>query len=131
MLQYSLRRILGMIPLLLLISFVVFTLALMMPGDPFGGEIDPSNTDPQYIEEMREKLGYNDPIYVQYGRWISNFVQGDLGKSTVYKKPVADLIAQRIPNTLFLAVTSLVITYIFAFAMGLFAGRKPYTLEIM
>ncbi|GIN56703.1 ABC transporter permease [Lederbergia ruris] len=128
MLQYSLRRILGMIPLLLLISFVVFTLALMMPGDPFGGEIDPSNTDPQYIEEMREKLGYNDPIYVQYGRWISNFVQGDLGKSTVYKKPVADLIAQRIPNTLFLAVTSLVITYIFAFAMGLFAGRKPYTL---
>ncbi|GIN70906.1 ABC transporter permease [Bacillus sp. J14TS2] len=128
MLQYSLRRILGMIPLLLLISFVVFALALMMPGDPFAGEIDPSNTNPQYIEEMREKLGYNDPIYVQYGRWISNFVQGDFGKSTVYKKPVADLIAQRIPNTLFLTVTSLVITYIFAFAMGLFAGRKPYTL---
>ena len=80
MLQYSLRRILAMIPLLLLISFVVFTLALMMPGDPFSGEIDPSNTNPQYIEEMKEKLGYNDPIYVQYGRWISNLVQGDLGK---------------------------------------------------
>lgn len=128
MLQYTLRRILGMIPLLLLISVVVFTLAKMMPGDPFAGEIDPSNTNPAYIEEMREKLGYNDPIIVQYGRWISNFVQGDFGKSTTYKKPAAEIIAQRIPNTLFLAITSLIITYIFAFIMGMYAGRKPYTI---
>lgn len=128
MLQYTLRRILGMIPLLLLISVVVFTLAKMMPGDPFAGEIDPANTNPAYIEEMREKLGYNDPIIVQYGRWISNFVQGDFGKSTTYKKPAAEVIAQRIPNTLFLAVTSLIITYVFAFIMGMYAGRKPYTL---
>lgn len=128
MLQYTLRRILGMIPLLLLISLVVFTLAKMMPGDPFGGEIDPSNTNPAYIAEMREKLGYNDPILVQYGRWISDFVQGDFGKSTTYKKPAAEIIAQRIPNTLFLVGTSLIITYIFAFIMGMFAGRKPYTL---
>lgn len=128
MLQYTLRRILGMIPLLLLISLVVFTLAKMMPGDPFGGEIDPSNTNPAYIAEMREKLGYNDPILVQYGRWISDFVQGDFGKSTTYKKPAAEIIAQRIPNTLFLVGTSLIITYIFAFIMGMLAGRKPYTL---
>lgn len=128
MLQYTFRRILGMIPLLLLISLVVFTLAKMMPGDAFAGEIDPSNTNPEYIAEMREKLGYNDPIIVQYGRWISDFVQGDFGKSTTYKKPAAEIIAQRIPNTLFLAGTSLIITYIFAFIMGMFAGRKPYTL---
>ncbi|AVK98086.1 ABC transporter permease [Lysinibacillus sphaericus] len=128
MLQYTLRRLLGMIPLLLLISLVVFFLAKMMPGDPFAGEIDPSNTNPQYIEEMREKLGYNDPIIVQYGRWMANFVQGDFGKSTVYKKPAVEVIAQRIPNTLFLAITSLIFTYIFAFIMGMYAGRKPYTL---
>ncbi|MFJ7738879.1 oligopeptide ABC transporter permease [Lysinibacillus sp. NPDC097287] len=128
MLQYTLRRLLGMIPLLLLISLVVFTLAKMMPGDAFAGEIDPSNTNPEYIAEMREKLGYNDPIIVQYGRWISDFVQGDFGKSTAYKKPAAEIIAQRIPNTLFLAGTSLIITYILAFIMGMYAGRKPYTL---
>ena len=75
MLKYSIRRLLGMIPMLLLISIVVFTLAMLMPGDPFGGEIDPTNTSPEYIEQMREKLGYNDPIYVQYFRWISDFVQ--------------------------------------------------------
>ncbi len=128
MLQYSLRRILSMIPLLLLISLVVFSLAKMMPGDPFAGEIDPSNTNPKYIEEMREKLGYNDPILVQYGRWITKFVQGDFGKSTVYKKPAAQLIADRIPNTLLLAVTALILTYVISFFMGMYAGRKPYTI---
>jgi peptide/nickel transport system permease protein len=128
MLQYTLRRLLGMIPMLLLISLVVFTLAKMMPGDPFGGEIDPSNTDPQYIEQMREKLGYNDPIYVQYWRWIKNFVQGDFGYSTTHKVPAVELIMERMPNTLLLAGVSLVITYLFAFLMGMYAGRRPYTI---
>ncbi|TCT23342.1 peptide/nickel transport system permease protein [Melghiribacillus thermohalophilus] len=128
MLKYTLRRILGMIPMLFLISVVVFTLALAMPGDPFSGEIDPNNTDPEYIEEMREKLGLNDPLHIQYARWISNFVQGDFGESTRYKMEVSDLIAERLPNTVLLGATSLVITYILAFAMGMYAGRKPYTL---
>lgn len=99
-----------------------------MPGDPFGGEIDPTKTDPKYIEEMREKLGYNDPIHVQYWRWITRFVQGDFGMSTTYKMPAADLIMERMPNTLLLAITSLVITYVFAFFMGMYAGRRPYTI---
>src|SRR4051794_38500225 len=82
MLKYTFRRLLSMIPMLILISIVVFSLAKLMPGDSFSGEIDPNNTDPAYIESMREKLGYNDPIYVQYFRWITNFVQGDFVKST-------------------------------------------------
>ena len=73
-----------------------------MPGDSFSGEIDPNNTNPEYIEQMREKLGYNDPIYVQYFRWISDFVQGDFGKSTRYKMAVSDVIGDRLPNTIFL-----------------------------
>ncbi|MGG0479729.1 oligopeptide ABC transporter permease [Priestia megaterium] len=128
MLQYSLRRILGMIPMLILISFVVFSLAKMMPGDPFGGMIDPSKTDPKYIEEMRDKLGYNDPIYVQYWTWIKGVLQGDLGKSTTHKLPTLEIIKERMPNTIFLALTSLFITYVFAFILGMYAGKKPYTL---
>ncbi|MEW9501604.1 oligopeptide ABC transporter permease [Jeotgalibacillus marinus] len=128
MLKYTIRRIIGMIPMLLLISIVVFLLAKAMPGDSLSGEIDPNNTDPQYIEEMRERLGYNDPLPVQYFDWISGFFQGDFGKSTRYKIPVSELLAERLPNTIFLGVTSLVITYILAFAMGIFAGRKPYTI---
>src|SRR5699024_12253580 len=97
-------------------------------GDPFSGEIDPNNTSPEYIEEMREKLGYNDPIPVQYQRWVADFVQGDFGKSTKYKKPAIDVIKEKLPNTIFLAITSLTITYIFAFVFGMYAGREPYTL---
>ncbi|HWO75039.1 MAG TPA: oligopeptide ABC transporter permease [Bacillus sp. (in: firmicutes)] len=128
MIKYTLRRILGMIPMLFLISIVVFTLAKMMPGDSLGGEIDPTNTDPEYIEMMREKLGYNDPLPQQYFRWITDFLQGDFGKSIRYKIPANELILERLPNTIFLGVTSLIITYMFAFAMGMYAGRKPYTL---
>ncbi|TFD97605.1 oligopeptide ABC transporter permease [Jeotgalibacillus sp. R-1-5s-1] len=128
MLKYTIRRLIGMIPMLLLISFVVFLLAKAMPGDSLSGEIDPLNTNPQYIEEMREKLGYNDPLPVQYFNWVSGFLQGDFGKSTRYKVPVSTLLAERLPNTIFLGVTSLVITYILAFAMGIFAGRRPYTI---
>ncbi|WP_053365568.1 oligopeptide ABC transporter permease [Bacillus sp. FJAT-27245] len=129
MLKYSLRRILGMIPMLLLISIVVFTLAKLMPGDGLSGEIDPNNTDPQYIEEMRQKLGYYDPLPVQYFNWISGFVQGDFGKSTRFKIDVADVIVEKLPNTLMLGATSILITYILAFIMGTYAGRKPYTLQ--
>jgi peptide/nickel transport system permease protein len=128
MLKYTIRRVLGMIPMLFLISIVVFSLAKLMPGDSLSGEIDPSNTDPQYIAEMREKLGYNDPVHEQYFRWITNFVQGDFGKSTRYKIPASEIIAERLPNTIFLGMVSLLITYVFAFFMGSFAGRKPYTL---
>ncbi|WP_059173015.1 oligopeptide ABC transporter permease [Bacillus sp. FJAT-27445] len=128
MLKYSLRRILGMIPMLLLISIVVFTLAKLMPGDGLSGEIDPNNTDPQYIEEMRQKLGYYDPLPVQYYNWITDFVQGDFGKSTRFKIDVADVIAEKLPNTLLLGGTAILITYILAFFMGIYAGRKPYTL---
>jgi peptide/nickel transport system permease protein len=128
MLKYSLRRILGMIPMLFLISIVVFSLAKLMPGDSLSGEIDPNNTDPEYIEEMREKLGYNDPIHEQYFTWITNFMQGDFGKSTRYKIPASEIIAERLPNTIFLGFTSILITYILALFMGIYAGRKPYTI---
>lgn len=99
-----------------------------MPGDPFSGEIDPNNTNPAYIEEMRESLGYNDPILVQYKRWVTDVMQGEFGKSTTYKKPVLDVIIEKLPNTIFLAVTALLITYILAFGLGMYAGRKPYSL---
>ncbi|WP_128894765.1 oligopeptide ABC transporter permease [Longirhabdus pacifica] len=128
MLKYIIRRLLIMIPMLLLVSIVVFTLAQLMPGDPFGGEIDPTKLKPEQIEEKREQLGYNDPILVQYGRWLSNFVQGDFGKSISYKTDVSVLIKQRLDNTIFLTILALIITYAISFIMGLYSGKKPYTI---
>jgi peptide/nickel transport system permease protein len=127
MLIYTLRRILTMIPILFLVSIVVFTLALAMPGDALSGQINPADSSPEYIEEMREELGLNDPVYVQYGRWISDIVQWDFGRSFTHRMDVTDLIGTRLPNTILLSVMSLVITYILAFFMGRYAGRNPYT----
>ncbi|NGP44571.1 ABC transporter permease [Bacillaceae bacterium SIJ1] len=129
MIIYILRRIAIIVPMLFLLSVVVFSLAKMMPGDAFAGEIDPTMTDAAYIEEMREKLGYNDPIYIQYGRWLGDILQGDFGQSFVHKRPVLELIMSRIPNTIFLAVSALLITWTFALVMGMVSGRSPYTLS--
>ena len=128
MLQFTLRRILGMIPLLFLVSVVVFTLAKMMPGDALSGRIDPLNADPAYIEEQREKLGLNDPIPTQYVRWIGGVIQGDFGRSFVHQMDTVDLIGEKLPNTILLGITSLLITYILAFLMGRYSGKNPYTL---
>jgi peptide/nickel transport system permease protein len=85
------RRVLIMIPQLLVLSLLIFFMAKFMPGDPFTGMITP-DTDPARIEELREKAGLNDPWYVQYTTWITNAVQGDFGKSYTYKIGVSTLI---------------------------------------
>jgi len=128
MLTYSVRRILGMIPLLIIISIIVFGLAKTMPGDALTGQIDPTKVTPEYLAEMREKLGYNDPIPVQYWNWVQGLLKGDFGQSFIHKLPVSEMLAQRLPNTLLLAIVSLIITYTCSFLMGIYAGRHPNTL---
>src|SRR5699024_12797316 len=85
--KFTVRRILIMIPQLILLSLLVFILAKFMPGDAFTGQIDP-NIDPKTIEEQREKLGWNDPWHEQYGRWVAGVVKGDFGKSFRHKMDV-------------------------------------------
>ncbi|SPZ79047.1 oligopeptide transport system permease [Staphylococcus aureus] len=121
------RRILLMIPMLLLMSIVIFTIAKLQPGDAFSGNMDPK-AGPKYYEEEREKLGLNKPIHVQYLKWGERVLQGDLGDSIRYKRPVMDLVKERMPNTILLGVISLVITYLIAFPLGILSGRKPYSL---
>jgi len=128
MLQYTIRRLIGMIPIIFLISVVVFSLAKLMPGDALSGKIDPLNSDPAYIEEMREKMGLNDPIHVQYLRWMSGVVKGDFGDSFVHKREVMELVGDRLPNTIILGLSALLITYCLAFLMGRFSGRYAYSI---
>ncbi|WP_239762278.1 oligopeptide ABC transporter permease [Mammaliicoccus sp. I-M35] len=121
------RRLLLMIPLLFLISIVIFGLAKMQPGDTFTGQKLP-NVSSKYYEEQREKLGLNDPLYKQYLTWGNKILHGELGDSIRYKRPVMDLVKERMPNTILLGVISLVITYMIAFPLGIISGRKPYSL---
>ena len=118
-----LRRILVMIPQILILSLLVFLMAQIMPGDPFTGLIT-QDMDPATIEKLREAAGLNNPWYVQYWDWITNAIQGDFGKSYTYKIPVAELISQRVGNTIWLSIVSLIFTYLIALPLGMYAGRR-------
>lgn len=117
-----LRRIILMIPQVIILSVLIFILAKMMPGDPFTGLINP-NQDPAVIAKMKEAAGLNDPWNVQYVRWIGNALKGDLGNSFIYKLPVATIIGNRALNTIWLSLLTVIITYLIALPLGLLAGR--------
>lgn len=120
--KFTVRRIFVMIPQVILLSIIIFILAKMMPGDALSGLIDP-NIDPATIEAKREALGLNNPWYVQYWDWIKNAVQGDLGQSFQFKMPVSEIIGQRLTNTFWLALLTLIITYLIAIPLGITSGR--------
>ncbi|MFR4287074.1 MAG: oligopeptide ABC transporter permease [Enterococcus italicus] len=117
-----LRRLILMIPQVIILSILIFVLAKMMPGDPFTGLINP-NTDPARIEELKKAAGLYDPWYQQYFRWVGNALHGDFGNSYTYKYDVATVIGQRIGNTVRLAIVSVILTYALAIPLGLYAGR--------
>lgn len=120
--KFIIRRMLTMIPQLLLLTLIIFVLAKFMPGDALTGQADPS-LDPKRLAEMRENLGWNDPWYQQYGRWMGNAIQGDLGQSFRFKMPVTELLGQRLVNTLWLSLAALIFTYAIAIPLGIISGR--------
>ena len=128
MVKLILKRLGLMIPLLILISMVVFSLAIIQPGDPFSGQQGP-NIKQEALDAQREKLGLNDSIPKQYIRWANNIVHGNFGESIKYKRPVMDLIKERLPNTILLGAMSLIITYIISFTLGIISGRYAYTIS--
>ncbi|GEN32466.1 peptide/nickel transport system permease protein [Cerasibacillus quisquiliarum] len=124
--KFTVRRILIMIPQIILLSVLIFILAKMMPGDALSGLIDP-NIDPDTIEEKREQLGLNDPWHIQYVNWVKDLFQGDLGMSFFYKMPVTELIGQRIVNTFWLGLATLILVYLIAVPLGIISGRYNNT----
>jgi len=101
---------------------LAFLIAKMMPGDPFTGLITPE-TDPNTIEALRVKAGFYDPLPVQYWNWISKAFRGDFGQSYTYKYEVTKLIGERIGNTVWLSLLTLILTYLIALPLGMIAGR--------
>ena len=116
------RRLLIMIPQILLLSILVFVVAEFMPGDALTGLIDP-NIDPARLEELREQMGLNDPLPVRYFDWITNALKGDFGRSFTYKVPVSRIIGARAINSIRLGFVSLFFAYAIALPFGLLSGR--------
>ncbi len=121
MLQLIVRRLLIMIPVLFLVSLMVFSMLLLVPGDPavtLAGE----NASPEQIDATRTRLGLDDPVLEQYGRWVSGVVRGDLGESLFSSQDVKDAIVQRLPATLSLAMGAIAIAVLVGVPAGILAA---------
>jgi peptide/nickel transport system permease protein len=116
------------IPLLFGITILSFAIIHMAPGDPTALMMDP-NIKPQDMEAYKEKYGLNDPVHIQYLKWVGNMVQGDFGQSLIRQgTDVSFLITQRLPNTLFLMIVSTFLAILISIPFGILSARKPYTL---
>jgi peptide/nickel transport system permease protein len=122
MLAFILRRLLTLIPLLLGVTFLVFLLMELAPGDFLTPIRAQKDIKPETIAQMEKDFGLNDPWYLRYGLWLKNASQLNFGYSWSYKMPVIDLILERIPATLTLALSSLLFAWIFAIPLGVLAA---------
>ena len=128
MTRYVIRRLLMMIPLLLGITVVLFGVIQAAPGDPAdvpqgSGRI----VDPEVIEANRRRFGTDKPVPVQYAIWLGHAVQGDLGRSFSTSRPVAEMIAERLPATLELMGASFLIAAVLAFLLGVLSAVHQYS----
>ncbi|MEN0109836.1 MAG: ABC transporter permease, partial [Planctomycetota bacterium] len=128
MLDYLIRRLLLAAGTLLLVTFVVYGLIRLMPGDPLLVQLEAMGPDKapraEDLERMREMFGLNDPWYVAYFKWLGRTATGDLGVSLSRNAPVSSIIADRVGPTLLLSVSSLLLTYLLAIPMGLYASAR-------
>lgn len=128
MIKYIFKRILFLIPVLIGVSFIVFTLLYLTPGDPAKMMLG-EQADAQAIETLREDLGLNDPFLVQYGNYLFKIVtKGDLGTSYSTNRPVLTEILEVFPNTLKLATAATVIAIVFGILFGIISAVKQYSI---
>lgn len=123
MASFVLRRLLTAIPMLLAIALVVFLLMYLAPGDFLSQARADREVSREFIHQLEQSYGLDQPWYVQYGRWLENvFLRGDLGYSWTYKVPASELLAQRVPATLALAISSLLLAWGIAIPLGVLAA---------
>jgi len=120
---YAIKRILQIIPVLLVISFLVFFMVHLMPGDPVQTMLGTEAT-PEQVEIYREALGLNDPIHIQYFNYMKGLLRGDMGTSFYTNNPVSQEIAERYPNTLKIAVLATMLASALGVTIGIAAAVK-------
>lgn len=126
MLIYIAKRILIALPTLLIVSMLVFGLQMLLPGDPvlaMAGE----ERDPETLARIREQLHLDDPVPIQYLRWLGGVVTGDFGTSLRTGEPVAQLILQKLPVTIQLAIMSMIFAMLIGIPAGIIAAVKKGT----
>ncbi|MCY4020136.1 MAG: ABC transporter permease [Chloroflexi bacterium] len=126
--RYLIRRILLMAPTLLIVTFLVFLLLFLSPGDPVLMLVpidEVAQMTDEEMDQLRRKLGLDRPIYVQYADWLFDVLRGDLGRSIHQRRPVLDLLAARFPVTLELALLSVFLASTVAIPIGIYTAVRP------
>lgn len=121
--KYLIRRLLTLIPVLFIVSIVIFTLIHLTPGDPAAMMLGDQAEDAA-IAALRESMGLNDPLPVQYFRWLGGIFQGDLGESVFIKDSMTNILKDHLGPTLALTTYALILAAIFAIPMGIFAAKQ-------
>jgi peptide/nickel transport system permease protein len=125
MTRFILRRLIEAVPLLIAVIVVNFLIIHLAPGDPVQALIGDFPAPPDYVQRVREQFGLDQPLWKQLFKYLAQVLHGDLGYSFANRRPVADLLAERLANTLLLTVTALVFATVVGVALGISAARKP------
>jgi len=125
--SFILRRLLSVVPVLLIITFATFFLMQLLPGGPLAAYENNPEISQKDIERLRHEMGLDQPIHVQYWAWLKNFVKGDWGYSFTTKRPVLSEIWDRLPNTLYLTGISLIVALIIAIPAGIISATRQYS----
>ena len=120
---YVIRRLLLLVPVALLVSFITFMLIHLVPGDPARVLLGEDST-PEALKALRQQLGLNRPLYEQYALWLTQAVRGNLGESIQLHQPVLQAILQRLPVTLELGVAALLFSLVLAVPLGMTAATR-------
>ncbi|MEH6627403.1 MAG: ABC transporter permease [Motiliproteus sp.] len=132
MAHYILRRIMLMIPTLIIISFIIFVIIQLPPGDYLESyiaelESQGESVDPQFIANLRQQYGMDEPFLVQYFTWASGMLVGDFGYSFEYGLPVTDVVGDRLFLTVLISAFTIVFTWLIAFPIGMYSATHQYS----
>jgi peptide/nickel transport system permease protein len=125
--KFLFRRFLIAIPTLVGISLVLFAVVAMAPGDPFADLAQNPSVPPELRLQLRQQLGIDDPIHIQYGRWAASMARGNWGVSFTNRVPVLDVIWGRLPTTLFVMGLAYLVAVLIALPVGILSAVKQYS----
>jgi peptide/nickel transport system permease protein len=123
--QFILRRLLSMLPVLLIVSMIAFGLLYVLPGDPAVAMLGENAGNQETYQALRRELGLNQPMYAQYLNWLGRVVQGDLGRSIRTSESVSTVLLQRVPISLYLGTAGLLVGLALGLSVAVLSALRP------
>ena len=123
--EYILRRLFSMVPVLFIVSIISFALLYILPGDPAIAMLGENAGTQETYRALRREMGLDDPLYVQYGRWLWRTVQGDFGKSIRTGEQVADVLGRRVPISLYVGFGGLIVGIVLGLSVAIASALRP------